>query len=166
MADSDEPVPETIATYLRLRGLEPSARGRFAQRRRRRGDPDDENQPFRPGRDPNRVGDVLANLTREAGWDGQLAREDLVLKWGEVVGAETARHAQPVALADGLLTVRCDSTAWAKNLQLMRAEIVTQLLRRFPDAGVQNVRFVGPDVPSWKWGRRAVPGRGPRDTYG
>ncbi|MGO1853842.1 MAG: DUF721 domain-containing protein, partial [Microbacteriaceae bacterium] len=33
-------------------------------------------------------------------------------------------------------------------------------------AGVDNLRFIGPDVPSWKWGPRAVPGRGPRDTYG
>ncbi|WP_292830784.1 DciA family protein [Microbacterium sp.] len=157
-------VPETVATYLRLRGLEPSAR--TVRRRRKRGDVDDDKLPFAPGRDPRGVGDVLADLTRQAGWESQLAREDLVLQWGQVTGAETARHADPVALVDGILTVQCDSTAWAKNLQLMRAEIVTQLIRRFPEAGVQSVRFVGPDVPSWKWGPRAVPGRGPRDTYG
>ena len=107
---------------------------------------------------------ALAAFVVDSG--AQLAREDLVLQWEEVTGAETARHANPVALEGGILTVQCDSTAWAKNLQLMRAEIVTQLMRRFPDANVQNVRFVGPDVPSWKWGPRAVPGRGPRDTYG
>lgn len=159
-----EQVPETVGTYLRLRGLPPSARA--ARKRRRRAADDDENQPFSPGRDPKGVADVIADLTHQSGWDAQLAREDLVLQWEQVTGAETARHAQPVALSDGLLTVQCDSTAWAKNLQLMRAEIITQLVRRFPDAGVANVRFIGPDVPSWKWGPRAVPGRGPRDTYG
>ena len=157
-------VPETIGTYLRLRGLEPSPRA--ARRRRKRAVDDDDKQPFAPGRDPKGLGDALADLTRQSGWDAQLAREDLVLQWEEVTGAETARHANPVALEGGILTVQCDSTAWAKNLQLMRAEIVTQLMRRFPDANVQNVRFVGPDVPSWKWGPRAVRGRGPRDTYG
>lgn len=157
------PDPETVATYLRLRGLEPSARAR--RKRRRRGD-DDEHQPFTKGRDPHGVGDVLADLTKQAGWDPQLAREDLVLQWEDVAGEETARHATPVALSDGTLTVQCDSTAWAKNLHLMRAPIITELMKRFPDAGVQNVRFIGPDVPSWKWGPRAVPGRGPRDTYG
>lgn len=161
---SEHGVPETIGTYLRLRGLDPSPRA--ARRRKKREAGDDDKQPFAPGRDPKGFGDVLADLTRQSGWDSQLAREDLVLQWELVTGEETARHAQPVALADGLLTVQCDSTAWAKNLQLMRAEIVTQLMRSFPDAGVQNVRFVGPDVPSWKWGPRAVPGRGPRDTYG
>lgn len=161
--DHGDSVPETISTYMRLRGLEPSPRG---ARRRRRRDDDDENQPFTPGRDPKGLGDALADLTRQSGWNSQLAREDLVLQWEEVAGAETARHAAPVALSDGLLTVQCDSTAWAKNLQLMRGAIVTEILRRFPDAGVDNVRFIGPDVPSWKWGPRAVPGRGPRDTYG
>lgn len=164
MSEETPAVPETIGTYLRLRGLEPSARA--ARRRRKRGSDDEDKQPFAPGRDPKGVGDVLADLTKQSGWDSQLAREDLVLQWTDVAGEETARHAHPVALADGLLTVQCDSTAWAKNLQLMRGEIVTQLMRRFPDAGVSNVRFVGPDVPSWKWGPRAVPGRGPRDTYG
>lgn len=156
-------LPETISTYLRLRGLAPSA---HAKRRRRRRNDDDENQPFTAGRDPKGLGDALADLTRQAGWDSQLAREDIVLQWERVAGEETARHATPVALSDGLLTVQCDSTAWAKNLQLMRGTIVTELMNRFPDAGVQNVRFIGPDVPSWKWGPRAVPGRGPRDTYG
>ena len=109
--------PETIATYLRLRGLEPSARS-FRKRRRRY--EDDENAPFTPGRDPRGVGDVLADLTREAGWDTQLAREDVVRAWAEVAGEDTARHTRPVAFSEGTLTVQADSTAWAKQLQLMR----------------------------------------------
>ncbi|GAA1997744.1 DUF721 domain-containing protein [Microbacterium ulmi] len=159
----DEGVPETIATYLRLRGLEPSAR---SFRRRRRRTIDDENGPFTPGRDPHGVGDVLSDLTRKAGWDSQLAREDVVRTWHEVAGADTARHTRPVAFGDATLTVQADSTAWAKQLQLMRAQILSEIVRRFPEAGVESIRFIGPDVPSWKWGPRAIPGRGPRDTYG
>ena len=163
MTENDD-VPETLATYLRLRGLEPSPRAK--RRRRRRGGADDEHQPFTSGRDPHGVGDVLDKLTRDSGWDEPLARADLVRQWAEVAGDDTAQHTRPVALSDGMLTVQCDSTAWAKQLQLMRAHILTQILQRFPDAGVTSIRFIGPDVPSWKWGPRAVPGRGPRDTYG
>ncbi|QCQ17492.1 DUF721 domain-containing protein [Microbacterium sp. RG1] len=163
MSDEDE-VPETLGTYLRLRGLEPTTR-RGAKKRTRRGN-DDEGAPFTPGRDPHGVGDVLAHWTKQAGWDPLLARADLVRQWEVVAGEETARHTRPVGLDAGVLTVQCDSTAWAKQLRLMRTHIVTTIAQRFPDAGVQNVRFVGPDVPSWKWGPRAVPGRGPRDTYG
>ncbi|WP_243075946.1 DUF721 domain-containing protein [Microbacterium sp. SS28] len=157
-------LPETIATYLRLRGLEPSARS-FRKRRRRPSD-DDEHAPFMPGRDPHGLGDVLSALTRDAGWNPQLAREDVVRSWNEVAGADTAGHTKPVAFADGILTVQADSTAWAKQLQLMRVQILSEIVRRFPEAGVEAIRFIGPDVPSWKWGPRAIPGRGPRDTYG
>ena len=158
------PVPETIATYLRLRGLEPSARS-FRKKRRRRTD-DEENAPFTAGRDPRGVGDVLSTLTREAGWDKELAREDVVRAWSDVAGENTAQHTRPVAFSEGTLTVQADSTAWAKQLQLMRAQILSEIVRRFPDAGVDAIRFIGPDVPSWKWGPRTVSGRGPRDTYG
>lgn len=157
-------VPETVATYLRLRGLEPSSTSWRRKKRRRRDD--DENQPFTTGRDPKGVADVLADLTRESGWDRELAREDVVRAWAEVAGEGTAQHTRPVAFTEGALTVRADSTAWAKQLQLMRAHILTEIVRRFPEAGVETIRFVGPDVPSWKWGPRTIPGRGPRDTYG
>ena len=160
---TDDEQPETIATYLRLRGLAPSARK--LKRRRRRTD-DDENQPFTKGRDPKGFADVLADVTREAGWDGRLSQEEVILRWADVAGADTAAHATPISLEDGVLTVQCDSTAWAKQLQFMRAQLLTRITTEHPDAGVSTLRFLGPDVPSWKWGPRAVPGRGPRDTYG
>ncbi|MGP3533573.1 DUF721 domain-containing protein [Microbacterium sp. RD1] len=155
-------MPETLVTYLRLRGLEPS---KF-RRRRARSTASDENQPFTAGRDPSGLGDVLDRLTRDAGWGPQLSRADLARTWEDVAGGETAKHTRPVALDAGLLTVQADSTAWAKQLQLMRAQVLSEIIRRFPEAGVESIRFIGPDVPSWKWGPRAIPGRGPRDTYG
>lgn len=156
-------VPETLATYLRLRGLKapPSMR-----RKKRQRTTDDENAPFTPGRDPHGIGEALAALTKQHGWDSQLAQEDLLLRWIDIAGPETAGHTEPVSLVDGLLTIRCDSTAWTKQLQFMRTQIMTQIAVRHPEARVENIRFVGPDVPSWKWGPRTAPGRGPRDTYG
>ncbi|MDE0546289.1 DUF721 domain-containing protein [Microbacterium sp. C7(2022)] len=162
-ADAASDIPETVATYLRLRGLAPSAR---TFRKKRRRTEDDENVPFAAGRDPRGIGDVIGDLTRQSGWDKELAREDVVRAWAEVAGVETAERTRPVAFTDGTLTVQADSTAWAKQLQLMRAHILSEIVRRFPEAGVETIRFIGPDVPSWKWGQRTIPGRGPRDTYG
>lgn len=160
---SDQETPETVATYLRLRGLTPSNK---TWKRKRRIAADDDNAPFTPGRDPGSLSDALDRFTRESGWEKTLAAEDLVRQWAELAGADTAKHSEPVSLERGVLTVKCDSTAWAKNLQFMRAVIMTEITRRYPDAGVENIRFIGPDVPSWKWGPRVAPGRGPRDTYG
>ncbi len=159
---SEDSLPETVATYLRLRGLPPQKRS-WSKRRRRN---DDENAPFTPGRDPLGIGAALAQLTKSSGWDGLIARENVVLRWPEIAGPDVAQHSEPVSLEHGMLTVRCDSTAWAKQLQYMRADILTRITTEHPDAAVENLRFIGPDVPSWKWGTRAVPGRGPRDTYG
>jgi predicted nucleic acid-binding Zn ribbon protein len=163
MSDAQGELPETIATYLRLRGLEPAP---YRKRRRAARTSSDEDQPFTAGRDPRGVGDVLSDLTRQAGWEPQLARADLARTWETVAGEDTARHTRPVALDGGMLTVQADSTAWAKQLQFMRAHVLSEIIRRFPEAGVESIRFIGPDVPSWKWGPRAIPGRGPRDTYG
>lgn len=141
---------------------------RFGGRRQRRvaiGD-DSGAAPFEPGRDPGSLGSALDGLLRERGWEGELARSELFVGWADAVGPAVADHTAPTSLDDGVLVVRCDSTAWATQLGLMRPQLLTALANRFPDAGVAGLRILGPDVPSFKRGFRSVPGRGPRDTYG
>ena len=92
-------LPETLATYLRLRGLKAPNR----RRKRVRIDEDDPAAPFMPGRDPHSIDSVLADLTKKSGWDPLLAQEDLLQNWKEVAGDETAQHTTPVGLADGVL---------------------------------------------------------------
>ena len=105
-------------------------------------------------------------LTTKLGWNSPLAKSEMLASWHELVGEETARHSSPLGIDDGVLTVSCDSTAWATQLRLMRSQIITRIVERFPDAGIESIRFDGPGVPSWKKGPRSIPGRGPRDTYG
>ena len=123
-------------------------------------------QPFEPGREPHGLGGVIDSLTDELGWNSPLAKSELIAAWTEVVGEETAKHSDPVEVEGHVLTVRCDSTSWATQLRLMRGELLQHIEKRYPEAGVESIRFLGPDVPTWKRGPRSVPGRGPRDTYG
>ena len=46
-----------------------------------------------------------------------------------------------------MLHVRCDSTAWATQLRLMRTQIVTEIASRFPGAGIETIRFQGRTPP-------------------
>lgn len=165
--DPREPVPEHIAVYQRLRAAfgDPSMRSRDA-RRRQRAARDESSVPYGGGRDPHGIGDVLQHLTVEQGWESPLAKAELLAMWPEIVGPDMAAHASPVGIEQGVLTVRCGSTAWAQQLRTMRVIVTTRIVERFPAAGVETVRFLGPDAPSWKRGPRAIPGRGPRDTYG
>lgn len=151
---------EHIAVYRRFRQ-------KFGGRLSRRSEAGDGTGalPFEPGRDPNSLGAALSGLLRERGWEGELARSELFIGWAEAVGPAVADHTSPLALEEGTLVVRCDSTAWATQLGLMRSQLLAALAERFPEAGVLALRILGPDVPSFKRGLRSVPGRGPRDTY-
>lgn len=152
--------------YLRLRRVFGDATGRSATARKRVTRLAGSSAPFAAGRDPHGLADVIDSLASKMGWTSPLARSELLASWADLVGSETAEHSEPVAIEDGVLTVRCDSTAWATQLRLMRSQISTTIAQRFPDAGIQSVRFEGPNAPSWKRGPRSIPGRGPRDTYG
>ena len=162
-----EPNEEARAVYTRFRrifGGETTFIGRDA--RKRATVVPGSTVPFGGGRDAVGLGDVIDNLTAKMGWNSPLAQSELLASWAEIAGAETAEHSQPVGIEEGVLTVKCDSTAWATQLRLMRSQIGTQIALRFPEAGIESVRFEGPNAPSWKRGPRAIPGRGPRDTYG
>ncbi|WP_245631545.1 DUF721 domain-containing protein [Curtobacterium ammoniigenes] len=144
---------------------DPSMRGVDA-RRRRANEANADSVPYGRGREPKGLADVVEILTADLGWSEPLAQSDLVRAWPDVVGAEMAAHTTLVGVEDHALLIRCDSTAWATQLRIMRSTITTTIAERFPEAGVESVRVSGPGAPSWKKGFRSVQGRGPRDTYG
>ena len=156
---------EASAVYLRLKSL---FTGTPARRKRdARGEEADAlSRPFGAGRDPHGVGDVVDALAARLGWTSALAQSDVLEGWTELAGEETAKHAVPEQISDGVLVVRCESTAWATQLRMMRSELLARIAERFPQAEITSIRFQGPDAPSWKRGPRSIPGRGPRDTYG
>lgn len=159
--------PEHIAVYRRIRSVFGDATLRSTDARRRdRNSREEATVPYGSGRDPRGLDAVLDALTTSMGWTSPLAKSELLVAWPELVGAEVAAHAEPLTVEDGRLTVRCDSTAWAQQLRSIRTTVLARIAERHPAAGIESIRFLGPDTPSWKRGPRAIPGRGPRDTYG
>ncbi|MBX3100793.1 MAG: DUF721 domain-containing protein [Salinibacterium sp.] len=166
MSEDEIEGDEHVAVYLRIRHVFGDASGRTTTARKRKTRKEGASVPFAPGRDPHGLGDVIDGLASKMGWTSSLAKSELLASWASIVGVETAEHSEPVAIEEGVLAVRCDSTAWATQLRLMRSQITTTIARQYPDAGIDSVRFDGPNAPSWKRGPRSIPGRGPRDTYG
>jgi predicted nucleic acid-binding Zn ribbon protein len=163
---SDAPDSEARSVFLRFKRVfgEPGMRSSDARKRAKKNETT--SVPYGADRDPFELGAVLDGLTSRLGWNSPLARSELIASWSEIVGEETAAHSHPIGIEDGVLSVQCDSTAWATQLRLMRSQVTTQIAQRFPEAGIDSVRFQGPNAPSWKRGTRSIPGRGPRDTYG
>lgn len=118
------------------------------------------------GRDPVLVGDTLSRLAAERGWSEPLSVGGVVGRWREVVGEEIAEHCTPETFEDGLLVVRADSTTWATSLRLLAPRLLARLAEEVGPDVVTEVRVLGPAGPRWAKGKRSVPGRGPRDTYG
>jgi predicted nucleic acid-binding Zn ribbon protein len=118
------------------------------------------------GRDPVLIGDALSRIATERGWQEELSVGGVVGRWPEVVGADVSEHCTPETFEDGLLVVRADSTTWAANLRLLTPQLLARLEAEVGPGVVREVSVLGPSGPRWVRGRRSVPGRGPRDTYG
>lgn len=144
-------------------GLRP---GSPAQRRRRVGSGGPP-RGRRDGRDLDLIGEQIEAMVAERGWDVDVAVGSVMGRWAQIVGAEVGAHTVPVTFEDAVLTVRCDSTAWATQLRMMSSHLLQRISEDVGPGVVVELRIVGPSAPSWSRGPRKVSdGRGPRDTYG
>jgi predicted nucleic acid-binding Zn ribbon protein len=120
-----------------------------------------------PERDPHLLGELVAGFVDEQGWSRPLADARVFAEWPLLVGAEVAAHCSPQSLRDGELRVSAESTAWATQLRLLTAVMLSRLAAELGPAVVRRIVVTGPVAPSWKHGGWSVRGaRGPRDTYG
>lgn len=117
-------------------------------------------------RDPQTLDASLASFVRDQGWGTELRVHGVFSRWEAIVGSDVGRHATPESFADGRLSVRADSTAWATQLRLLAADLVRRLNDVLGDGTVERIEVRGPQAPSWTRGSLRVKGRGPRDTYG
>ena len=123
-------------------------------------------RPFDKGRDPLTAGASLDALIKDFKWSTEIGEAEVIQSWAKIVGEDTAAKSFPEGIENGVLTVRCSSTAWATQLKLMQSTILERLQKDFPSLEILEIKLLGPSSPSFKRGPRSVPGRGPRDTYG
>lgn len=156
---SDPTDPEAAAAAAALRRATSAAPATPSTRRRQAA-------PRAAGRDPEELGAALERLVREQGWTEQSAVAVVMSQWDQVVGPEIAAHVTPQTFAEGRLTLRADSTAWATQLRLMLPTVHRAVDAAVGTGVVRAIVVLGPDAPTWAFGPRRVKGRGPRDTYG
>lgn len=108
----------------------------------------------------------MQRWAQQAGAGADLTKATIFGRWTEIVGAEVADHCQPISLVDGDLLLQAESTAWATQIRMLAAQLIGRINREVGPGSVKKIRAQGPSGPSWRFGPRHVPGRGPRDTYG
>ncbi len=121
------------------------------------------------GRDPLPLGAAISRLITERGWETPAAVGGVMGRWPQIVGDDLAKHCEPQRYdeEEKVLTVRCDSTAWATQLRLLAPQLVARLNADLGHGTVRLLKVLGPAGPAPSYGRLRSPGsRGPGDTYG
>jgi predicted nucleic acid-binding Zn ribbon protein len=63
--------------------------------------------------------------------------------WDGAVGERIAGCASPVSERDGVVTVACESSSWAQELDLLGGQIADRLRAELPeDAVLEGLRFI------------------------
>ncbi|GGP40073.1 DciA family protein [Streptomyces sp. SH5] len=123
------------------------------------------------GRDPQALGSAISRLITERGWETPAAVGGVMGRWPQIVGDDLAKHCVPLRYDDDpaarVLTVSCDSTAWATQLRLLAPQLVARLNTDLGQGTVRMIKVVGPGGPERRYGPLRAPGsKGPGDTYG
>ncbi|MCA1218929.1 DUF721 domain-containing protein [Streptomyces sp. 8L] len=123
------------------------------------------------GRDPLPLGAAINRLITERGWEAPAAVGGVMGRWPQIVGEELAKHCVPDRFDEAddqrVLTVLCDSTAWATQLRLLAPRLLARLNEDLGHGTVRLIKVLGPSGPPQRYGRLRAPGsRGPGDTYG
>ncbi|MFG2480617.1 DUF721 domain-containing protein [Streptomyces fagopyri] len=123
------------------------------------------------GRDPMALGAAINRLLTERGWETPAAVGGVMGRWPQIVGDDLAKHCVPLRYdedpAERVLTVQCDSTAWATQLRLLAPQLVARLNQDLGHGAVRLIKVQGPGGPARRFGPLRAPGsKGPGDTYG
>ena len=90
---------------------------------------------------PVPVGDIIgATMKQLTERHQQLAVVDFPT-WKRIVGARTARHAQPTVLRRGRVTVRAHDSALLYELSLRSPELLAGLREALPGRDIQEISF-------------------------
>lgn len=117
-------------------------------------------------RDPRMVGDAVREFLVTNGLEQRQQVARVLEDWPSLAGPEVAAHVVVEGFDEGNLLLRADSTTWANQMRLLQGTLERRLREELGDGVVASITVLGPDAPSWRFGNRRVPGRGPRDTYG
>jgi predicted nucleic acid-binding Zn ribbon protein len=89
---------------------------------------------------PRRLSRPLETLANELSPDTVLA--EIQRAWADAVGAPIAKRAKPVAERAGVLTISCESSVWAQELDLMSEALLGRLNRGLNGGRIARLRCV------------------------
>lgn len=108
----------------------------------------------KPGRDPQGLATICGSLAQGDVWSKNLKLARLRNNWAEVVGDAVARHSQVTSYADGVLTIRTESTVWATQLTYLVPQIAENIRASLKGLEIREIKVTGP--ASSKFGHKKL----------
>ena len=107
------------------------------------------------------LGAAINRLVTERGWEAPAAVGGVMGRWPEIVGEDLAKHCVPERYDEDarVLTVQCDSTAWATQLRLLAPQLVARLNADLGHGTVRLIKVLGPGGPRAPYGPLRAPGQ-------
>ena len=91
-------------------------------------------------RSPRPLSSTLEALAHRLAPETMLAAAQAA--WSDAVGAAIAERSRPVAERGGVLTISCESSVWAQELDLMGDAILERLNERLGSGRIARLRCV------------------------
>ena len=91
---------------------------------------------------PSAVGDVLAQVLRDAGISDRVEQASVVPEWATLVGPAVAAVTEPLHVTvDGTLFVAVTTHGWMNELSLLEPELLRAINRREGRPPVRRIRW-------------------------
>jgi len=91
--------------------------------------------------EPQRIGNVLAELMARTGFAGRQAAAACEEAWRDAAGPLVAAYSRPGRVRRGVLEVVVANSALVQELAFEKAHLLEVLQRRLPEQGIRNIRF-------------------------
>lgn len=89
-----------------------------------------------------KLGDVLKELSKEAGLAKAFKHREILNNWRDVIGEEGYKHTCVVELKRGRLSIGVDSAALLHHLaNFCKDDVLRELQARCKSAFIENIRF-------------------------
>lgn len=87
------------------------------------------------------VGDIVKAVFEKLEREKTLTKEDIETRWKEIAGDQAVKHARPVSLRKGTLTVFVDSSTWMHEMAIQKRKLLKQLKRVFGKDKILAIQF-------------------------
>ncbi|MBI4432358.1 MAG: DUF721 domain-containing protein [Candidatus Omnitrophica bacterium] len=90
---------------------------------------------------PKPIADIVKSVFGEIEKGKILSRDEVTSRWKEIVGEDALKHATPMTLRKGILTVTVDSSVWMHEMIMRQRKFLKALQSAFGKDKISRLHF-------------------------